>query len=90
MRGLAAAQPLACSALCVAETRASRALRPYCAPQVEEGVEGERVRIEVGAVGERAPRTFVFSKVGCCCRMPMLLITMSHASCAWLCARPAG
>lgn len=30
---------------------------------VEEGAEGERLRIDVGTVGERQPRTFVFSKV---------------------------
>ncbi|KAL4428114.1 hypothetical protein ABPG75_002203 [Micractinium tetrahymenae] len=40
------------------------AFRPisYTPWPVEEGVEGERIRIDVGAVGERAPRTFVFSK----------------------------
>jgi hypothetical protein len=30
---------------------------------VEEGAEGERLRIEVGSVGQRAPRTFVFTKL---------------------------
>lgn len=30
---------------------------------VEEGFEGERLRLDVGVVGERQPRTFVFSKV---------------------------
>ena len=34
---------------------------------VEEGVEGERLRLDVGVVGERQPRTFVFSKVGGWC-----------------------
>lgn len=43
---------------CVAELLPCVLNRP-----VEEGAEGERVRIEVGPVGSRELRTFVFTKV---------------------------
>ena len=55
-----------CSLACLPLLRCLPALRlPTLAlgRPVEEGAEGERLRIEVGPVGSRELRTFVFSKV---------------------------